>query len=129
MRPLSPHRWNGIILKVVSLIFGCAFWYMFMQHQVGFHQFSVPVCFHDVPEDISIEAPELIDIIIRGKQSELKKLKKTPLAFHVDAHQLKKGKNNIHLSKKYLFLPEQFRLLNHSPSTILVYVNKKHEPT
>jgi len=127
MRPLSPRRWNGILLKVVSLVFGCAFWFMFMQQQVGFHQFSVPVCFHDVAKDISIEAPELIDIIVRGKQAELKKLKKAHLAFHVDASQLQIGKNDIHLSKKYLFLPEQFRLLNYSPSTILVYVSEKHE--
>jgi len=121
----NPRKSKNFLLKLVSLLFGFAFWYLFTHEQQSYQQIAVPISFHDIPSDFLIKAPETIEITIRGKRIDLHNLNAESLAFHINAGSLKKGKNSLSLSTDHLFLPDHVSLLNYSPSTILVYVHDK----
>ena len=123
------HINSTIPIKLVSLLFGFAFWYLFMQQQTQYRQIAVPLCFHDMPASITIEAPEIAEITVSGKRSDFTSLDTDTLAFHIDASRLKKGDNNIPLTAYQFFLPDQIRLLSSTPSSILVYVHDKQRHT
>jgi hypothetical protein len=118
---------NNILLKLASLMFGFAFWYLCMHHTTGYQQLLVPLSFHDIPNNVVIDAPETVAITVRGNRAVFHTLDREVLVFHINASNLNKGENTIRLSDQPLFLPEQLRLLNCSPSTILVYVHDKKE--
>jgi hypothetical protein len=118
-------RTNLLLLKLISLLFGFAFWYLFIHQQIGYEQRVIPLCFHDLPPDLLIKAPEIIQITVRGKRTDLYSLENNNLAFHIDARKLKKGNNTITLQDHQLYLPEHLTLLSCSPSTILVCVYDK----
>ena len=118
---------STITIKVISLLFGFAFWYLFMQQQTQYRQISVPLCFYDIPAYITLEAPELAEITVSGKRSDFTLLDSDTLAFHIDASILKKGNNTISLNAYQLSLPDQIKLLNCAPSSILVYVRDKQK--
>lgn len=123
MNKQNPKKSRNLLLKLISLIFGVACWYIVMHEQDNYQQMNVPISFHDIPSNVIIKAPEMVEITVRGKRIDLHNLDTEALAFHIDARLLKKGNNNLSLSPDQLFLPDHVSLLNCSPSTILVYMH------
>jgi len=118
-------RGKRLLLKLISILFGFAFWYLFMHHQIGYQQIDAQLCFHDIPEEMSIKAPATVEIMARGNHRALHEIDHDVLSFHIDASKLAEGENEIALKDHQLFLPEHTQLLSCNPSTILVYVQKK----
>lgn len=96
-----------------------------MYQHTQYQQFRIPLSFHDIPEDLTINAPESVDITLHGKRVDFHYLDHDSLAVHIDASKLKKGENCIKLSEQQFFLPEPLKLLNISPSTILIFIQEK----
>ncbi|TET06515.1 hypothetical protein E3J79_01575 [Candidatus Dependentiae bacterium] len=118
---------SSIPLKLLSLFFGFSFWYIFIQEYHDYQQVMVPISFYNISSDVIISAPEMATITVHGKRIDIHTLDTSTLAFHFNAQLLKKGKNSIPLLADQLFLPDHVSLLNCSPSTILVYVDKTSE--
>ena len=119
----KPITTKNLLLKIASLFFGFCFWYLFMQQHV--HTVIAPICFHDLPEDVIIDAPENVEIVLRSKNLTFHEHDHENIAVHIDGQSLNKGNNSIALTEQHLFLAEHVSLLSSTPSTILVYIHEK----
>ncbi len=103
--------------------FGC--WYIVLHQHYQYRHIMIPISFDNIPDNMTLSAPELAEITVHGKRNDLCSLEHEGISFHIDAQALKIGKNNVSLYHEHLFLPEYISLLNCTPSTILVYMHEK----
>ena len=116
--------WSSAPLKIISLILGYTFWYIFGQSHTITAWISVPLSFYNVPQHTSLTAPEYISLKITGKRSDITALDLSALAIHIDAQKLHEGANLIALSSQSLFLPHTIKLVHYSPSNPMVEIHK-----
>ena len=112
--------WRSTPLKLVSLMLGYTFWYIFSHAHNTTLWIQVPLCFYNLPDHTSIQAPEQVSIKVQGKRSLLRAMDFDQLAIHVNASKLKQGKNVLAFNQESLFLPESINLLHYSPSNPIV---------
>lgn len=116
---------SNMPLKIISGILGFAFWYIFSQGQTISIWLDVPICFHDVPEYITIHCPETITINIAGKRTDLYALDCKHLAVHLNSQHLSPGKKLLTITSHSLFLPETINLLHYKPSNVLIEITEQ----
>lgn len=112
-------------LKIVSLLLGYSFWFIFGHAQIITSNITVPLCFYGVDESFTIQAPETVHIELSGKRSIMQAMDMQSIAVHIDARELVDGIQPIEISSERLFLPESIKLVHYSPAQIVV--NVKHE--
>ena len=119
---------HSILLKVIALVIGYSFWYIFGGSHASVVTFSVPVCFYNMPANTHIvDAPESISITLAGKRADIRALNQEHLAVHLDASRLRNGKQPIPITEQELMLPTTgIKLVQHSPSnpTVELSVHK-----
>lgn len=119
---------NNNSLKAFSLFFGFGLWYILSQPQQIHVNITAPVCFYN-NATTTIEAPESIDLEISGKRSDIKRLSHKTVAVHLDAQQLHEGEHHIIVNEQHLFLPASIKLVNCTPSHLIINVKQpKEEP-
>ncbi|KKP35801.1 MAG: hypothetical protein UR26_C0002G0101 [candidate division TM6 bacterium GW2011_GWF2_32_72] len=117
---------NNSTLKIASLFIGYSFWFIFSQnHKTNVSQ-TIPVCFYNIDEQTEIESPENLQITLNSNRQNFYSLDTKALALHIDAKDLKEGPNLVHVGGENLFLPEQIKLVQCSPSNLMIYI--KHKP-
>src|SRR3990172_9535257 len=97
--------WRNAPLKVISLILGYTFWYIFGNSHTCTAWITVPLCFYNVPTAQTVRAPETISVKIAGKRADLRALDPEQLAIHINAQELQQGRNLITITNDALFLP------------------------
>jgi len=120
---------NNTQIKIVSLILGYSFWYIFSQSHITKIWIDVPICFYQKPENIKIDAPEKIRIQLSGKRSDMYTIDMKTIAFHINMQDTTLGIQALKLSQEQLFLPDSIKLARYSPSNIMMYVTKKNQTT
>lgn len=105
-----------IPLKLISLLLGYTFWYIFSHSHIATAWITIPLCFYNVPTHNSIRAPETVSVKIAGKRADLRSLDTHELAIHVNADKLREGKNVLTITPETIFLPESIKLVHYSPS-------------
>lgn len=125
LKNLKNILWNNLTLKVLSLLFGYAFWSMISQSLAVTVSIPVSLSFYNVPQNIAVEAPETIKVTLRGKRAHLNHLDCATLAFHIDGTALHSGDNYVSLKAEQLFLPETINLLDYNPSPLVIHINEK----
>lgn len=125
--PVKKTIWRNTSLKIISLLLGYTFWYIFSHSHMNTLWVTVPVCFYNIPQKTTIKGPETIALKIAGKRSELSALDIDNLAIHINAHQLAQGKNLLNLDHQSLFLPQSITLVHYSPSNPIIEVVSKEE--
>jgi hypothetical protein len=117
---------NNNSLKLLSLFFGFGLWYILSQPQHVHVNITTPVCFYNSATR-KIEAPESIDLELVGKRSDIKRLSRKNLALHLDAQQLHEGEQHIIINEQHLFLPASIKLVNCTPSHLIINVKESKE--
>ena len=113
-------------IKIISFIIGYLFWSFIAQYQNITITESVPVCFYQTDENISISGPDYVNISLLGKRKDLYLFNAKDSAIHIDSTQYnKQGKNLIKLSRESLFLPDNIFLVELSPSSIIIEISTK----
>jgi hypothetical protein len=120
--PIKKHLWSNAPLKVISLILGYTFWYIFGNSHTSTAWVTVPLCFYNVATTQTVHAPETISLKIAGKRSDLRALDPEQLAIHINAEQLHSGRNLITLTDEALFLPNSIKLVHYTPSNPTVEI-------
>ena len=118
---------KNLSLKIVSLILSYGLWACFASNQVMRISYAVSVCFYNLEKTCSINAPEEIVLTLSGKRSLLKFLSADACAVHIDAQQLSSGTQQLILQKDNLFLPEEIKLIDYSPSPLIVTLEMQNE--
>ena len=120
---------GNVSLKIISLILGYSFWHaMSYNHNVNLW-LAVPLCFHDVPENLEMQSPETIKINITGKRTDIYALDQKNLAVHIDGHYLQPGKNHLTITGETLFLPNTIKVIHYKPSNVTIDVHIKNSPS
>lgn len=125
MESRSKRTSRNIPLKVISLLLGYTFWYIFGNSHTTSAWITIPLCFYNIPELTTVRAPETVSVKIAGKRSYLRTLDTKELAIHVNAAQLHNGKNLLAITPETIFLPESIKLVHYFPSNPTVELVKK----
>ena len=83
----------------------------------------VPLCFAGKINDYNLNAPEKIDILLKGKRADMYALDQEALAAHVNISKLLPGKHGILLTKQHLFLPKNITLVQYKPSNLTITIS------
>ena len=118
---LKKHHLNKFSLNVLSLLFGYTFWIIISSYQQTNISFDVPISFYNT-KNIVIDSPQSVSLTVLTKREMLYK-KSKDIAVHINANQLKEGKNKIHLTQSHLFLPDGLEMVNYNPSSIIVTIS------
>jgi hypothetical protein len=116
---------NSIPLKLISIILGYTFWYIFGHSHTITTWITVPLTFYNVPQYNTVKAPEYVSLKISGKRADISALDITELAIHINAQKLQEGPNLLPITSESLFLPPSIKLVHYSPSNPMVELHKK----
>jgi hypothetical protein len=111
-------------LKIICLFFGYSFWYIASFEHIITLQINIPLCFTEISDNYQIDAPEKIDITIKGKRSDMYALEKKSLAAHVNINKLLPGKRSIIITEQHLFLPKTITLVQYKPSNLTFTISE-----
>lgn len=125
MESQSRRSSRNIPLKVISLLLGFTFWYIFSHSHTTTAWITIPLCFYNIPKHASIKAPESVSVKVAGTRAYLRSLDITELAIHVDSEKLHTGKNVLSITPERIFLPESIKLVDYCPSNPTVELIKK----
>ena len=119
-------------IKIISLILGYSFWYLFSQMHVSQIWLDTPICFYNIPENLQIEATDTIKIQLSAKRADLYTIDREALAFHIDMQEAKTGNIIMKLKEEQLLLPDTIKLVRHYPANIALAIknyekNEEHE--
>lgn len=118
---------NNLTLKVISLIMGYTFWFVWSETQTTKVTLDVPLCVYNVPETAQINAPETISVALAGTLQELNNLDLHNLAIHIDGTTLHEGNNQCLLKNEQLFVPDNIKMVHYAPSNILISYNSTQD--
>lgn len=110
-------------LIIISLFLGYSFWYIASYDQMVTLQINVPLCFAGAVENYTLNAPEKIDITLRGKRADVYALDKEALAAHINTSKLLPGKHGILLTEQHLFLPKNVTLVHYKPANLTITIS------
>lgn len=118
-------------LLSISFLLGYSFWYIASYNHIISLQLTIPLCFSELSDTYTIQAPEKINVTLMAQRSDLYALEKQTLAAHINISKLLPGKHGIILQEQHLFLPKNIALTGYKPSNlwILISENKKSEAT
>lgn len=110
-------------LIIISLFLGYSFWYIATYDQTVVLQFNVPLCFAGTVDNYILEAPEKIDVTLKGKRADIYALEKESLAVHINTSKLLPGKHGIIVTDQHLFLPKSVALVQYKPTNLTITVS------
>ena len=111
---------NNLTLKVISLIMGFTFWFIWSDKQATTCRVDVPLCVYNVPEHAHFDAPESVKVELSGKLKDLYDLDLDNLAIHIDGATLHAGNNQCIVKNEQLFMPDDVKMTHCAPSNIVI---------
>lgn len=115
---------NASLLSI-SFLLGYSFWYIASYNHIVSLQFTIPLCFSELPTSYTIHAPEKIMVTLMGKRSDLYALERKTLAAHININKLLPGKHGIILTEQHLFLPKNIFLTQYKPANLFIVISEK----
>ena len=109
-------------LVIISLFLGYSFWYIASYDQTVILQFNVPLCFAGTMDSYTLQAPEKIDVTLKGRRADIYALEKESLAVHINTSKLLPGKHGIIVTDQHLFLPKNVVLVQYKPTNLTVTI-------
>ena len=116
---------NNFQIKLVALLLGYSFWYIFSQSHTIRIRVNVPVCFYNIPNALDIQCKDTVKVELFAKRADLYTIDRDTLAFHIDAHNCHRGDMVIKLTQEQLLLPETIRMARCYPSNIAACITEK----
>lgn len=117
----------NIPLKACSLFLGYGFWYILASTHTVTEKITVPLCFYNLCDTITLDTQPTVTVHLQGKRCYLRSLNRETLAAHIDAHALPAGASVLSLTHAQLFLPEMIKLVHYEPTPISVNVKTTKE--
>jgi hypothetical protein len=111
-------------MVIISLVLGYSFWYIASYDQIVTLQINVPLCFAGTIDNYTLQAPEKIDVTLKGKRADIYALDKEALAAHINTSKLLPGKHGILLTEQHLFLPKNVALVQYKPNNLTITVSE-----
>jgi hypothetical protein len=121
MRKMLPMLINKskILRSFFAVVAAILWWGAYESYRVIERAYTIPCCvyYQDSEKHAHLdEAPEMIQVQLRGTRRALRTLDTESLAAHIDGILLEKGKQQLLITEENLFLPPTIKLINWSPS-------------
>lgn len=116
---------DNLPLKLISLMLGYAFWCMLSQSHTAQLRLTVPLTFYNIPETLSLNAPEEVPVTLVGKRVDLWHIDRKTVAIHVDLAGKQAGNHPLQLTAAHLFLPDTIKLVDYTPCNLSVRLSSK----
>ena len=115
---LRKHVFRNFGLKVVSLIAAVLLWFAVTREPLAEVAVSVPLEFHNSPEDleISTEAIPQVQVRIRGPVRAVRDLSPSEVHAVIDLDQAKAGERTYDLNTRRIHVPEGIEVVQAVPS-------------
>lgn len=110
---------SSLFLKASALLLGFLLWSVLSDSFIASRWVNVPLCFYN-SENCTITAPESIQVELRGKRSHLKNLDIKALAWHIDAHTLRKGPQTLTIDAHALSLVAPINVRDTIPTLLTI---------
>ncbi len=118
------------ILSLSSIILGYSFWLILAQTQTIILDKKISLSFYGLESSLTIAnySQQEIYIKISGKRIELSQLTSNQIIAHIDVSNLKEpGNFEVEILKENIFLQDNIKLLEYSPSNLTIQINKKEK--
>lgn len=122
IQKLKKQLLTNLPLIIISLFLGYSFWYIATYDQTVMFQLNVPLCFAASADNCALQAPENIQITLKGKRTDMYALDKSSLAAHINIDKLLPGKHGILLTEQHLFLPNNISLVHYKPANLTITI-------
>ena len=106
-------------IKLLSIIVGTLFWFIFSYDKVTTVCYTIPVIIYN-DSAYSFDGPDTISIQLSGKRADFIHCQQKNLALYIDAHTLTPGKNMIEVTNQRLFLPSCLCVVDSSPNNSII---------
>jgi len=113
-------------IKIISLILGYSFWYIFSQSHACNIWVDAPISFYNIPKNLQIEAPEKIKMQLSAKRADLYTIDKKTVAFHIDMQNAKRGDTIIQPLEEQLLLPQSIKMVRCYPANIAISITESN---
>jgi len=121
-RRKQPAGSNKIFLKISSLVMGAMFWYLWSGIYPITRDVTVPLTFYNVPEGMVVACQDELAVQLRATRPAFLALDAEQLIVHVDAHRFVEGPNGLTIGADSLFLPDNIRLVDYTPSNVVAFM-------
>lgn len=111
---------SNIFLKIVSILIGYFSWAYLSNNFQSSITLTLPLSFYNKTEKITIDAPEQIDIELKGKKNILKSIDTKSLCIIIDAQELKEGQQLYTIDQRNIFLPSEIIINNYKPYNLII---------
>ncbi len=115
---------HNSVLKIISFVLGFTFWFSLSRSYITTSTYTVPVAVYGLASNYNLNAPESVQVTLRGRRADLAALHPQHVAVHVDGSQLHVGNNNLIISNATLFLPEHINVLSYIPLVNVITVTQ-----
>ena len=122
---LKKSLFSNAPIKAISLILGYTIWSMLSQSHTSSVWLDVPLCFYNEQNKTAKSSSESIRVHLAGSRLDLSNLDLTTLAAHINLNNYKRGRSQLTIDTKHLFLPDSVKLVHCKPSNILITVDKQ----
>jgi len=128
-RRKRPAKNNKLFLKVSSLMLGTLFWYVWSGVYPLTRHVSIPLSFYNVPEGKMVSAQDDLHVQLRATRPAFIALDDEQLVVHVDARKFADGPNGVAVTTDSLFLPDNVRLVDCTPSNTVAFMKTVDLPS
>lgn len=117
---MTPHLFDNLGLKIVSLALGFALWYIVAGEQGAEIVFSIPLELRNVPEGYEVieESAQQADVRVRGSTEIVRRLSPQDIQVGVDLSNVKPGHHIVYLTPENVIVPFGVRVIRVSPGSI-----------
>lgn len=122
---------STIFLKAVATILGFLFWSLLSESFNSSRWITIPVRIYNTAANMTVEAPQTVQVEIKGRRTYLKKIDAQPLTVNIDAQHLADGPQNLEIRAEQLSLPRTLAVGQTIPHTLTIIVTRviPHETT
>ena len=116
---------SNIFLKAMALVLSFSLWTILSESSLTSIWLTVPLCFYNKNDNLTIKAPETLQVELKGKRSHLKLLNKATVALHIDAQSLVPGPNALSVNHNDLMLPSTIVVADTFPLNCVITVEQR----
>ena len=107
-------------LKAAACLLGYCIWLILSASHPITCRIAVPVYLYNIPKNTTVQAPDTVQLELRGSRTLMHQLHAAEPTVHVNAALLHEGNNNVPVTSAMIFLPPSIHMVNSRPLVLAI---------